>query len=361
MTPQKIIVLPGDGIGPEVVREAVKVLRKTADLFGLQLQLEEKRAGGAALDQSGVPLPPETLQACQDSRAVLHGSFGGPEWDDLPLNRKPLSALLNLRRELNVYANLRYARPFPALLNKAPLKNDLLEGVDLLIVREVTSGIYFGPKERRSLGRSERASDTMSYADFEIERVALKAFEISRGRKGKITCVDKANVLESSRLWRKVVRDMHRNYTDLELEFMYVDHCAMQLALNPRQFDVILTSNIFGDILSDEASAMLVGSVGVLPSASLGEEGDTALFGPIHGAVNELAGRDTANPLGAILSAALLLRFALKEEAAATAIEKAVEEVLAEGYRTAELMTPETELIGTAKMGDLVAEKLRQA
>ncbi len=359
MSDKKVIVLPGDGIGPEVLREARKVLEEANRHFELGLVLEERVAGGAALDKYGEPLPSETLQACRHARGVLHGTFGGPEWDENPSHKRPLTALLNLRKELDVYANIRYARPFPALLSKAPLKDELLEGVDIVIVREVTSGIYYGPKERRSSGRSFRASDTMMYADFEIERVARRAFEISQTRNKKLTCVDKANVLECSRLWRKVVRDLHREYPDVELEFMYVDICAMQLVLNPKNFDVVLTSNIFGDILSDEASAVLVGSVGVLPSATLGEEGQTSLFGPIHGPVNEIAGKDIANPLGTILSGALMLRFVFKEEKAAAAIERAVEKVLDEGYRSAELMTPGMIKVGCMEMGNLIAERLK--
>lgn len=355
-----VVVIPGDGIGPEVIREAVKVLKEAADLFNLDLELKEMMGGGEALDKAGVVLPQETLEECRKSRAVLHGTFGGPQWDEYPLTKRPLTALLNLRKELDVYANLRYARPFPSLIDKAPLKKEYLEGVDILLIREVTGGIYYGPKERRTFGSGVRASDTMVYTDFEIERVARKAFEISRTRRGKVTCVDKANVLECSRLWRKVIRDLHREYPDVEVEFMYVDNCALQLVINPARFDVIVTSNIFGDILSDEVSALVVGSVGVLPSATLGDEGKTSLFGPIHGPVNEIAGQNTANPLGAIMSAALLLRFAWKEEEAATAVEKAIEKVLDEGYRSAELMLPSKKQVGTREMGDLVVEKLRE-
>ena len=359
MNENKVIVLPGDGIGPEVVAEAVKVMEATARLFNLNLEADEMPAGGEALDKSGAPLPDDTLKACRNAAAVLHGTFGGPQWDDYPLNKRPLAALLNLRKDLDVYANLRYARPLPSLFEKAPLKPEYLTDVDILIIREVTSGIYFGPKERRAFGRSVRASDTMLYSDFEIERVARRAFEIARGRKGKVTCVDKANVLESSRLWRKITRDVHRDYSDVELEFMYVDICAMELVLNPGRFDVVLTSNIFGDILSDEASAVLVGSVGVLPSATLGEEGKTSLFGPIHGPVNEIAGKNKANPLGTILSVALLLRFAWKHEEAARAIENAVEEVLEEGFRSAELMSPGKQETGPRELGDLIVERIK--
>ncbi len=361
MNENKVIILPGDGIGPEVVAEAVKVLNKAVSLFGLEMVMQEMLAGGEALDKLDVPLPDDTLQACRKARAVLHGTFGGPQWDDFPLGKRPLAALLNLRKELDVYANLRYARPLPSLFEKAPLKPEYLEHVDILIIREVTSGIYFGPKERRALGRSIRASDTMVYADFEIERVARRAFEIARTRKGKVTCVDKANVLESSRLWRKITRDVHREYSDVELDFMYVDVCAMQLVLNPANFDVILTSNIFGDILSDEASAVLVGSVGVLPSATLGKEEKTSLFGPIHGPVNEIAGQNKANPLGTVLSAALLLRFTWKHEEAALSIERAVEKVLEEGYRSTELMSAGKKEVGTREMGDLIVERMTRA
>ncbi len=358
MNENKVIILPGDGIGPEVVAEAVKALKKAVSLFGLEMVMQEMLAGGEALDKLDVPLPDDTLQACRKARAVLHGTFGGPQWEDFPLSKRPLAALLNLRKELDVYANLRYARPLPSLFDKAPLKPEYLANVDILIIREVTSGIYFGPKERRTLGRSTRASDTMVYADFEIERAARRAFEIARTRKGKVTCVDKANVLESSRLWRKITRDVHREYSDVELDFMYVDVCAMQLVLNPANFDVILTSNIFGDILSDEASAVLVGSVGVLPSATLGEEEKTSLFGPIHGPVNEIAGQNKANPLGTVLSAALLLRFAWQNEEAALSIERAVEKVLEEGYRSTELMSAGKKEVGTREMGDLIVERM---
>ncbi len=355
----RVVVLPGDGIGPEIIGEAVKVLQETIRIFGLKIELQEKVAGGAALDSTGEPLPADTLQACRSARAVLHGTFGGPQWEDYPLNKKPLSALLTLRKELDVYANLRRARPFPAMLEKAPLKKELLEGVDLMLIREVTSGIYFGPKESGAFGRGIKASDTMLYSDFEIERVARQAFAISRSRRGKVTCVDKANVLECSRLWRKVMRDVHRDFPEMELNFMYVDDCALQLVLNPRQFDVIIASNIFGDILSNVVSGALVGSVGVLPSATLGEGSRTSLFGPIHGPVNEIAGQNLANPLGAILSTALMLEFAFGEGKPATVIENAVEMVLEDGYRSAELMVPGARQVGTSEMGDLVVEKIR--
>ena len=355
---KKIIVLPGDGIGPEVTREAVKVLLAVKKKYGIDFELQEMAIGGQALEKTGVPLPPETLESCRKADAVLLGCVGGPQWESNPMPLRPESALLELRKQLDVFANLRPAKPFPSLLHKAPLKQELLKDVDLILVRELSAGIYFGPKERRQFGASEKASDVMVYTDFEIERVARKAFALAQKRKKKLTCVDKANYLETSRLWRKVLRSVKGSYPDVELEFMYVDDCALQLAINPGQFDVILTENIFGDILSNEATALLVGSVGVLPSASLSSEGKTAIFGPIHGPVPELAKQNKANPLGAILSAALLLRYALEQEEAARAIESAVQVTLENGYRTSELMAPGMKLANTSQWGDMVAGNL---
>ena len=355
---KKVTVLAGDGIGPEIIKEAVKVLLAAMKKFDIDIQVEEKLIGGAAIDEVGVSLPKDTLKSCLDADAILLGCVGGPQWEDQPMSRRPESALLELRRQLDVYANLRPARPFPSLLSKAPLKDELLKDVDLILVRELTAGIYFGNKERKQYGRSEKASDSMVYTDFEIERVARKAFSLAQKRRGKLTCVDKANYLETSRLWRKVLRVVRKDYPDVALDFMYVDDCALQLAINPGQFDVILTENIFGDILSNEATALLVGSVGVLPSASLSDEGKTAIFGPIHGSVPELTGQDKANPLGAILSAALLLRYCLGHEEAARSIEDAVNMTLEDGYRSCELMTPGMKLAGTAQLGDLIAAKV---
>ena len=354
----RIAVLPGDGVGPEVVREAVKVLKVVGGRFGIPLEFEEGIVGGAAIDRLGTPLPPETWNLCKGSDAILFGAVGGPKWDSLPVDRRPERGLLTLRKDLQLYANLRPVKLFPPLIDASPLKREIVEGVDLLVLRELTGGLYFAEPKGiwpASDGRGEQGVDTLIYTTPEIERIARVGFQLAGQRRRHLTSVDKANVLASSQLWRRVVSDMAREYPEIELDHILVDNCAMQLIRDPRRFDVLLAENTFGDILSDEA-AMLAGSIGMLPSASLGE--GPGLYEPIHGTAPDIAGRDKANPLAAILSAALLLRHSLHQELAATAIERAVSDVLEEGHRTIDIMQPGEKQVGTARMGDLVAERV---
>jgi 3-isopropylmalate dehydrogenase len=365
----RVAVLPGDGIGPEVVAEAAKVLKAS----GVEIEFEEALVGGAAYDDCGHPLPSSTLELCRAADAVLFGAIGGPKWDDVnpPSLRPEIGALLPLRAGLGLYANIRPARTFRALTSASPLKLD--RGlVDLVVVRELTGGIYFGkPRGRRDYG--ETALDTCVYSRREVERITVRAFEIARARSGRVVSVDKANVLETSRLWREVVAELARANPELAVTHMLVDNCAMQLVRNAAQFDVILTENMFGDILSDEAS-MITGSLGMLPSASLGDEmtprrgqgsGREAasrafgLYEPIHGSAPDIAGQGRANPLAAILSGAMMLRHSLCEPEAAARVETAVEEVLNEGLRTPDIFTEGCTLVSTRAMGDVVAERLQ--
>ena len=352
----KVAVLGGDGIGPEVIAEAVKVLRAT----GIALEFQEALVGGAAYDATGHPLPPETLALCRASDAVLHGSVGGPQYDSIePAELRPeIGALLTLRRELNLYANVRPVKTHRPLLMASPLKGE--RGlVDLVVVREHTGGIFFGqPRERRENGTV--AVDTCIYSRMEIERIARRAFEIARGRKRKVTSVDFANVLETSRLWREVVSEIAGKYPDVLLEHMLMDNAAMQLIRDPQHFDVILTENLFGDILSDEAS-VLTGSVGLLPSAALSDAKNGKVFGlyePVHGSAPDIAGQQRANPIAAILSAAMMLRWSFADDAGAAKIEAAVESALQSGIRTAEIFEPGTRLVSTREMGDAIANRV---
>ncbi len=353
-----IAVLSGDGVGPEVIREAVKVLKNAAARFDIPLEFEAGIVGGAAIDSLRTPLPPETLQLCRSSDAILFGAVGGPKWDSLPVDRRPERGLLTLRKELQLYANLRPVKVFPPLIDASPLKRDIVEGVDLLVLRELTGGLYFGePKGIRPApdGRGERGVDTLIYTTPEIERIARTGFQLAGQRRRRLTSVDKVNVLATSQLWRRVVTRVGKDFPDVELDHILVDTCSMQLIREPRRFDVLLTENTFGDILSDEA-AMLTGSIGMLPSASLGD--GPGLYEPIHGSAPDIAAQDKANPLAAILSAAMLLRHSLHQEAAAAAIESAVADVLEQGYRTIDIMQPGMKPVGTARMGDLVAERV---
>ncbi|MCS6775796.1 MAG: 3-isopropylmalate dehydrogenase [Chloroherpetonaceae bacterium] len=360
-----IAVLAGDGIGPEIVHATVEVMRATAGRFGIDLRFQEALIGGAAYDATGHPLPAETLALCRQSDAVLLGAVGGPKWDQVqpPSLRPEAGALLPLRKELGLFANLRPARLFPTLSSASSLRLDLIEGgLDILVVRELTGGIYFGqPKGRSPDGQS--AVDTCVYTRAEIERIARVGFEAARQRNRRLCSVDKANVLETSRLWREVVTEVAQSYPDVELSHMLVDNCAMQLVRNPRQFDVILTENMFGDILSDEA-AMLTGSLGMLPSASLGTARSTnerttfGLYEPVHGSAPDIAGQGIANPIATILSAALLFRYSLGQAQAAEAIETAVARVLEAGYRTADIAAPGEPAIGTQDMTRAVLERL---
>ena len=344
----RITILPGDGVGPEVTREAVKVLTEIAIILDLEIEFDEQLIGGAAIRATGSPLPEETRAACVASDAVLLGAVGSPEFDELLPEQRPEIGLLQLRQLLGGFANLRPAKAFPALTGSSPLRDEVFEGTDLLIVRELLGGLYFG--QPRGIDETE-AFNTMRYSVAEIERVARIAFESARGRKGKITSVDKANVLETSRLWRQVVTRVARDYPGVELEHMFVDACAMHLVTNPKRFDVILTENLFGDILSDEA-AVLTGSLGMLGSATIG--GQVDLYEPVHGSAPDIAGKNIANPLGAIASAAMLLRHTAENATAADAVEKAIERVLGDGYRTADIASPGAEITSTSEIGDLV-------
>ncbi len=348
----KVAVLAGDGIGPEVIAEAVKVLRRVSG----DLEFESALVGGAAYDDCGHPLPESTLELCKKADAVLLGAVGGPKWDAIePVSLRPeVGALLPLRRELNLYANVRPARTLGPLLSASPLKGD--RGlIDLVVVRELTGGIYFGtPRERRDGGRV--AVDTAVYSQHEVERIAARAFEIARARRKEIVSVDKANVLETSRLWRETVTRMASENPDVKASHMLIDNCAMQLIRDPRQFDVILTENMFGDILSDEAS-MITGSLGLLPSASLSDAKNGKVFGmyePVHGSAPDIAGQGRANPLAAILSAAMMLRYSFGEGEGAARIDRAVESALEQGLRTADIFVEGTKLVSTSEMGDAV-------
>lgn len=345
----KITVLPGDGVGVEVTREAVKVLSAVAEVSDFTFEFTEQLIGGAAIRAMGSPLPAETRAACAESDAVLLGAVGAPEFDHLLPEQRPEIGLLQLRQLLGGFANLRPAKAFPALIESSPLRAEIFEGTDLLIVRELLGGLYFG--QPREINETE-AFNTMRYSVAEIERVARVAFESAKLRKKKVTSVDKANVLETSRLWRETVEKIAKDYPEIELEHLFVDACAMHLVTNPTRFDVVLTENLFGDILSDEA-AVLTGSLGMLASATIG--GKIDLYEPVHGSAPDIAGKNIANPLGAIASAAMLLRYTAKNDAAADAIENAIERVLAEGMRTADIARG-GKTVSTEEIGDSVAK-----
>ena len=353
-----IAVVAGDGIGPEIVGEAVKVLKKVAETFGHDFVFDEKLVGGAAYDAVGDCLPDDTLVACKSADAVLLGAVGGPKWDALPGPQRPEKrALLTLRKELGLFANLRPAKVWAPLRGASPLKDEIIgNGLDLLVVRELTGGVYFGEHSRSADGMS--ALDKMPYSVPEVERIARTAFESARKRAGRVTCVDKANVLETSRLWREVVQRLHdAEYADVALDFMYVDNAAMQLVRAPGRLDVILTENMFGDILSDEAS-QITGSIGMLPSASLRGDG-FGLYEPIHGSAPDIAGKGIANPLATILSAAMMLRHTFGLAAEADAVERAVGEVLDSGLRTADIAGPGDDAVSTTDMGEAVVFRIR--
>jgi 3-isopropylmalate dehydrogenase len=353
----KIAVLPGDGVGPEVIAEAVKVLT-VLGRGGLVFQMEQAPVGGAAYDAAGDPLPGPTLELAGKADAILFGAVGGPRYDALPREKRPEQAILRLRKELNLFANLRPASVFPELADASTLRPEVVAGLDILIVRELTGDIYFGqPRGIRELGGGVREGfDTMRYTDAEIRRIAHVGFRAALKRSRKLCSVDKSNVLETSLLWREVVSAVGKEYTEVELTHMYVDNAAMQLLKNPRQFDVIVTGNMFGDILSDEAS-MLTGSIGMLPSASLDEKGK-GLYEPIHGSAPDIAGKNIANPLAAILSAAMMLRYSFDQDRVAAHVEAAVKKVLAQGYRTADIFQQGTRKVGTREMGDAVIAAL---
>jgi len=332
----RIVVLGGDGVGPEVTQAAQQCLEAVASRFGHSFEFSSELVGGIAIDETGEPLPARTLEACKAADAVLLGAVGGPKWDDPNAKTRPEAGLLALRAGLGVWANLRPVKNYPELVDSSPLRPDRIAGVDLLMVRELTGGLYFGkPRFREQTENGARAVDTLEYTELEIRRVVRLACTLSRGRKRRVTSVDKANVLESSRLWRKVANEVASDFTDVKLDHQLVDSAAMRLVTQPAQFDVIVTENMFGDILSDEA-AVLTGSLGMLPSASLGD-GRVGLYEPIHGSAPDIAGRGVANPIGTLLSAAMLLRHSLGLEAEASAVESAVERALASGARTADL------------------------
>jgi 3-isopropylmalate dehydrogenase len=360
-----IAVLPGDGIGPEVVEQAVGVLHSVGRRFGHTFHLTRALVGGAAIEAEGAAISDATMQLCQRSDAILFGAVGGlPRFEGPDSTQQPEHSLFRLRKELQLYANLRPVKPFPGLLNASPIKREVLEGTDLLVVRELTGGLYFGkPSEIRESAQGLEAIDTLLYSEDEIVRIMRTACELARGRQKKVTSVDKANVLSSSRLWRRIADRVAAEYPDITLEHQLVDSCAMQLIRWPRQFDVVVTENMFGDILTDEAS-MLAGSLGMLPSASLGTRRTThGLFGlyePIHGTAPDIAGEDRANPLAAILTVAMLLRHSLHLLAEARAIENAVEQVITAGYRTPDVREEGKTTVGTQQMGRLIAQALEQ-
>lgn len=355
----KIAVFAGDGIGPEIMTEALKILKLISDKRKIIFKMKKGLVGGCAYDRFGTPLPDSSLELALKSDAVLLGAVGGPQWESLDYSVRPERALLGLRSELGIFANLRPVVVFEELLDASPLKKNVVKDIDIMIVRELTGDVYFGKPRGVKKGKNGKRTgvNTMIYSEDEIRRIAIHAFEIARTRKKNLLSVDKANVLETTELWRNVVTEVGKRYPDVTLKHMYVDNCAMQLIRNPRQFDVIVTTNLFGDILSDEA-AMLTGSIGMLPSASLGEK--TALYEPIHGSAPDIVGKNIANPLATILSVALMLRYSLSMPQEAGLIEKAVSETLKDGFRTPDIYQKNKKLVGTNEMGSVVAKKLSQ-
>lgn len=352
-----IAVIAGDGIGVEITAVALEVLKKVSDKYGKKLNLTEVKAGGCAIDEFGTPLPAETLEVCKKSDAVLLGAVGGPKWDTLPGDQRPEKALLGLRGGLGLFANIRPAKVYDVLKKSSPLKDSIIEkGVDVVVVRELTGGIYFGERGRKEVDGLQAAYDTETYNVEEIRRIAHVAFKSALKRDKRVTSIDKANILEASRLWREVVEEVAKEYPEVELNHMYVDNAAMQLVRNPSQFDVMLTNNIFGDILSDEAS-MITGSIGMLASASLRND-NFGMYEPIHGSAPDIAGQNLANPLAQILSVAMMLEYSLELPEAARDIEKAVETVLNKGYRTGDIFSEGTTKVGTKEMGKLVLDEI---
>ena len=355
---KKIAVIKGDGIGPEIVNEAEKVLNKIGEKYGHTFEYTDVLMGGCAIDATGVPLPQETIDICLASDSVLLGAVGGPKWDTLPGNLRPEAGLLGIRGAMKLFANIRPAKLIPALAGACPLKDEITKnGLDLVIVRELIGGAYFGERDTHvDENGIKHASDSMAYADYEVERICRVAFDMARKRGKKVHSVDKANVLDSSRLWREVAHKVAEEYPDIEFQDILVDNTAMQLVHNPAQFDVMVTENLFGDILSDEAS-MITGSLGMIPSASLGE-GSLGLYEPIHGSAPDIAGQNKANPLATILSVAMMLRYSFDMGKEADAIENAVDKVLAEGYRTGDIMSEGMKCVSCSEMGDLVADRI---
>ncbi|MBR6326952.1 MAG: 3-isopropylmalate dehydrogenase [Lachnospiraceae bacterium] len=358
----KITCIPGDGIGPEIVTQAKKVLDRVASVYGHEMNYTDILMGGASIDVHGVPLTQEAIDTAKAADAVLMGAIGGntstSPWYKLPPEKRPEAGLLKIRKELNLFANLRPALLYPELAGACPLKEEIsAKGFDMLIMRELTGGLYFGERKTITENGKKKAIDTLTYSEDEIRRIAIKGFDIARKRRKKVTSVDKANVLDSSRLWRSVVEEVAKDYPDVTLEHMLVDNCAMQLVRDPSQFDVILTENMFGDILSDEAS-MVTGSIGMLSSASLNDT-KFGLYEPSHGSAPDIAGQDIANPIATVLSAAMMLRFTFDLDREADAIEQAVKEVLRAGYRTGDIWSEGTEKVGCTRMGDLICEAIK--
>jgi 3-isopropylmalate dehydrogenase len=349
-----IATLPGDGIGPEVMVQALRVLDKIAEKYGHEFTVTEGLIGGAAIDATGTSLPDETIKLCEQADAILLAAVGGPKWSDPTAAVRPEQGLLQIRQHFGLFANLRPVKVYPALVDHAPLRRDLLDGVDILFVRELTGGIYFG--ERKEMGDSDNAYDTLYYTVGEVERVSHVAFRAAQGRRGKVTSVDKANVLAAMRLWRRTVVKVHEDYSDVELEHLLVDACTMHLLTRPADFDVIVADNMFGDILSDEAS-VLAGSLGMLPSASLGSD-TFGLYEPVHGSAPDIAGQGKANPIGMLLSLAMLLRYSLHLEAEAKAIETAIDAALADGLRTGDIAGKDGKIVSTSVFTDAVIAKL---
>lgn len=358
----KIVTIPGDGIGPEIVREACKVLDRVGQVFGHTFEYKEILMGGCSIDAYGVPLTDEALETAKQSDAVLLGAVGGnvgnSRWYDAAPNLRPEAGLLAIRKGLNLFANIRPAYLYSELAEACPLKKEIIgDGFDMVIMRELTGGLYFGERHTEEVDGVLTATDTLTYNEKEIRRIAVKAFDIAMKRRKHVISVDKANVLDSSRLWRKVVEDVAKDYPEVKLEHMLVDNCAMQLVMNPGQFDVVLTENMFGDILSDEAS-MITGSIGMLSSASLNET-KFGMYEPSHGSAPDIAGKGIANPIATILSAAMMLRYSFDLDREAEAVENAVQKVLSEGYRTVDIMADGCEKVGTVRMGDLIAERIQ--
>lgn len=355
----QITLLPGDGIGPEIIAVAVDVLKAIAPKYDLEFTFTEALIGGAAIDETGEPLPEETLTTCRQSDAVLLAAIGGYKWDSLPREKRPETGLLGMRKGLGLFANLRPATILPQLIDASSLKREVVEGVDIMVVRELTGGIYFGePKGTFSTETGEqRGVNTMAYSVGEIDRIAKVGFEIAQKRSGRLCSVDKANVLDVSQLWRDRVVAMAKDYADVELSHLYVDNAAMQLVRAPKQFDTIVTGNLFGDILSD-AAAMLTGSIGMLPSASLGAAGTPGVYEPVHGSAPDIAGQDKANPLAQVLSAAMMLRYALDAPDAAIEIENVVNQALDQGYRTGDIMSPGMKAVGCQQMGEILLKSI---
>lgn len=357
-----IVTIPGDGIGPEIVREACKVLDKVGEVYGHTFQYTKVLMGGCSIDAYGVPLTEEALETAKKSDAVLLGAVGGnvgnSKWYDVAPNLRPEAGLLAIRKGLNLFANLRPAYLYNELADACPLKKENIgNGFDMIIVRELTGGLYFGERHTEEVDGVLQATDTLTYNENEIRRIAIKAFDIAMKRRKHVISVDKANVLDSSRLWRKVVEEVAKDYPEVKLEHMLVDNCAMQLVMNPGQFDVVLTENMFGDILSDEAS-MITGSIGMLSSASLNET-KFGMYEPSHGSAPDIAGKDLANPIATVLSAAMMLRYSFDMDKEADAIEAAVQQVLTDGYRTGDIYSEGCKKVGTVEMGDLIAERIR--